>query len=127
MNTKKHATELHEEHVIWLNKMSFYKDELKVMNSRLEEIAAKNSSKEVLSQVEHFQNQFIVQNENIDVIKHSVNEHESFIQREITLAPTANQHQLFADSPQIREKVDTFEKNFNQLRQEYNKFLSKHM
>src|SRR5687767_1967627 len=112
MNNKKHATELHEEHVEWLTKLSFYKDGLKIMKGRLEEIAQKNTSKDVLAQVEHFQNQFIVQNQNIDQLKHAVNEHEAFVQREVTLNPTANQHLLFADSPQIRGNVSTFEKHF---------------
>ncbi len=53
--------QLHEDHKQWLNNLIFYKDELKIMQNRIAEISQKNSSKEVLAYIEHFQNQFIVQ------------------------------------------------------------------
>jgi hypothetical protein len=60
---KKLIYDLHEEHLQWINKMLFYKDEMKVMQNRLSEVARKNTDREVQALVEHFQNQLIVQNE----------------------------------------------------------------
>ena len=59
MSTQKTIYQLHEEHKTWLNKLLFYKDELSIMQNRISEIAQKNTSKEVLSLVERFQNQLI--------------------------------------------------------------------
>ena len=42
-----------------MEKLFFYKDEIAIMQERIAEVADKNSSKEVLEQIEHFQNQLI--------------------------------------------------------------------
>lgn len=127
MNKKESIIELHHEHTEWINKLNFYKDDLIVFNNRLSEIAAKNSSKEILAEVEHFQNQFIVQNNNIDQIKHIINLDEDKIKKEINSNPIAVDHRKVEDHSNERDLVDTFEKNFNSLRTEFNKFAAKWM
>ena len=54
MKTEKIYTQ-HEENKTWSNNLSFYKDEVKIMENRLAEIISKNTSKEILVQAEHFQ------------------------------------------------------------------------
>lgn len=124
---EKKIFEMHQEHAEWLNKLSFYKDELKVMNNRLSEIAKKNTSGDILAQVEHFQNQFVVQDEQLGILKHNINEHEEYLQHRLDANPVAAEHQSSSDSPQIRESVESFERIFNELRHEFNQFLSKVM
>jgi hypothetical protein len=126
MNTKPIA-ELHAEHSEWLMKLDFYTSEISVMRKRLEEIASKNTSKEILAQVEHFQNQFILQKETIDEIRHSIKDHESYLEKRIDENPTASDHRSLNDHPKMRENVNGFEKIFNELRHEFNLFLSKVM
>ncbi len=118
METKKMIYQLHEEHKTWLNKLAFYKDEITIMQNRISEIAKKNTSKEVLSFVEHFQNQLIVQKEQIDILKHEINEHESFIESEINKNPVATDHKKLSDHPPHKEEIETFETIFNDLRKE---------
>ena len=77
---KKLVYDLHEEHVQWINKMLFYKDEIKVMQNRLSEVAGKNTNHEVQAMVEHFQNQLIVQNEQADILKHTIKQYENTIE-----------------------------------------------
>ncbi len=124
---EKKIFEMHQEHAEWLNKLSFYKDELSIMKNRLGEIAQKNTSGDVLAQVEHFQNQFIVQAEQLDILKHHINEHEEYLQQRLNENQVAADHKTSSDSPQIRESVESFERIFNGLRQEFNQFLSKTM
>src|SRR6187455_2073598 len=50
---------LHSEHREWLSKLDFYKDDIMILRKRIEEIAMKNTSRDVLAMVEHFQTQFI--------------------------------------------------------------------
>ena len=126
MNTKSVA-ELHAEHEEWLKKLDFYADDLSVLLNRLAEIASKNTSREILAQVEHFQNQFIVQKENIDEIRHAIKDHEIYVENRVTENPVdADRHQL-NDHPKMRDNFNGFEKNFNSLRHEFNDFLSKTM
>lgn len=97
------------------------------MKNRLAEIAPKYTSGDVLAQVEHFQNQFIIQAEQLDILKHHINEHEEYLQHRLNENEVAADRQFSSDSPQIRESVATFERIFNGLRHEFNQFLSKTM
>lgn len=126
METKK-VYDLHEEHKEWLSKLAFYKDETSVMQNRISEIANKNTLKEVLSMVEHFQNQLIVQRNNIDELNHSIMEHEAKLVQNAKENPTAIDHRSVNDHPEMRDSFNSFEKVFNELRHELNGFLSKTM
>jgi hypothetical protein len=127
MNKQESIINLHHEHTEWINKLTFYKDDIKVLSKRLEEIVTKNNAKDVLSEVEKFQNQFIIQNDNIDRIKHIINLDEDKIKNEIQSNPVAVDHRKMGDHAEERDLVDTFEKNFNEIRAEFNKFSAKWM
>jgi glycyl-tRNA synthetase len=66
--------------------MKFYTDEITILKNRLGEIASKNNQKDVLAQVEHFQNQLIIQKNNIDEISHIINVDEDLIKKEVEKA-----------------------------------------
>ena len=80
---KVHISDLHFELNLWLNEFKFYKDEIQIFNHRLEEIVSKNTGMEVMSEVEHFQNQYIRQSEVIDVLRHEVKQHENMLENEV--------------------------------------------
>lgn len=127
MDRQKTIYQLHEEHKTWLNMLLFYKDELTIMQHRIEEIAKKNTSNEVLALVERFQNQLIIQKEQIDILNHDIKGHESQLEAAVKQNPTAIDHQKFPDHPEQRDRVEVFEKMFNELRAELIRFLSKWM
>ena len=126
METKK-VYDLHEEHKEWSSKLAFYKDDLKVMQNRVSEIASKNTAKDILSSVEHFQNQLIIQRNNMDELAHSINEHESYLIKKAKENQTAIDHQSVNDHPKMRDSFNSFEKVFTEVRKELNTFLSKNM
>lgn len=117
----------HSENTEWVQKLDFYKDQVTILQGRLEEIAQKNNQDEVLSEIEHFQNQFIVQRNNIDEIRHLIRENEQQLQAEITSNPVAVDHRKVAYHEQEKNAVESFEHVFNELREEFNKFSSKWM
>ncbi len=82
MSTQESIYKQHEENTEWTNKLNFYGEEISILSGRLAEITTKNSNKEMLSEVEHFQNQFIIQQNNIDEIKHGIKMNEESIQRD---------------------------------------------
>lgn len=125
METKTNIYKQHEENTEWTNKLNFYKDDIKIMTGRLEDVAAKNSSAEVLANVEHFQNQFIIQRNNIDEALHAVKINEETLQAEVKSNPVAVDHRSVEYHAQEKEMVDAFEKNFNDLRGEFNEFIAK--
>ncbi len=60
------------EHNYWLRSLDFYKSEIGILKNILTEIAQKNTGSEAMKEVEHFQNQFKVQLENIDQLSHNI-------------------------------------------------------
>jgi len=127
MDKKESIYTQHEENTNWMKTLDFYKDEIKILRNRLEEIATKNNSVEVLSKVEHFQNQFIIQRDNIDNIAHAVKLNEEELLKEINRNPVAVDHRKMTYHEKEQDLVETFEKNFNEIRGEFNRFTSKWM
>ena len=127
METKKTIYQLHEEHKTWLNKLLFYKDELKIMADRITEIAEKNTSTESRSLADHFQNQLIIQKEQIDILNHDIKSHESYLESVAQKNPNTIDNAEFSDHKKHRESITVFEKLFKDLREELIDFLSKWM
>jgi hypothetical protein len=127
METTKTIYQLHEEHKTWLNKLLFYKDELSIMTNRLSEVASKNTSSEVLGLVDHFNNQLIIQKEQIDILNHDIKSHESYLEAAVRKNANDIEHAKFSDHKKHRESIAVFEKIFKELREELIDFLSKWM
>jgi len=117
----------HQIHQDWLSRLEFYKEEIQILRERLQEIAAKNSSQEVLSKVEQFQNQFIVQRNNIDELAHSIKVNEAKIVQEIKRNPVAVDHRKIENHKEEEDFMVYFEKNFSELRTEYSRFSAQWM
>jgi hypothetical protein len=115
----------HHDHTGWLNKLTFYNDEIVVMQKRLEEVNSKNTSVEVRKSVEHFQNQLIIQKNNSDDLCHHIRREEKELLGNIKKNPVAVDHRKTEDHTEERDMLESFEKNFNELRTEFNTFLSK--
>ncbi|MBP6180323.1 hypothetical protein [Flavobacterium sp.] len=127
METKKTIYQLHEEHKTWLNKLLFYKDELKIMDNRILEVATKNTSNEVRSLADHFNNELIIQKEQIDILSHDIKSHEAYLEAAAIDNPNNIDHEKFLDHKKHRESIVDFEKLFKDLREELIDFLSKWM
>jgi len=117
----------HSENMEWNNTLKFYKEELDVLKTRLSEIASKNNNQEVLKEVEHFQNQFIIQRNNIDRISHEVKMNEEKLITEIKNNPTAVDHRKVEYHAKEKDLVSGFEKNMNEIRNDFKRFASKWM
>jgi hypothetical protein len=115
---QKYIQDLHTEHREWLSKFSFYKDEL------ITEIASGNTSKDVLAQVEHFQNQLIVQQTQLEQLRHDVKQQENLIEKSIIDNPTATDHRKLDDHSSLREKVETFDRLFTAMKNELKEFVA---
>lgn len=126
METTVKAYSLHQEHTEWLNKLSFYADDLTVMQGRLEEIVSKNNAPDFLAKAEHFQNQFIMRKEQIDVLRHDINDHETYVANKVSDNPAASGVTLH-DHAKERDNVESFESAFNAMRREFVEFVSKYM
>ena len=124
---KRHLNDLHFDHQEWLNRLRFYKDEIVIFEKRLEDIVRRNTTMEVMAELEHFQNQYIREREVIDELRHDIKQHENFLEREVKERPTAVDHRLFEDHTELRDRMETFERLYAELKHELHRWLVKRM
>ena len=120
-------TEQHASYREWLNRLAFYKDELKIMQNRIAEIAERNTKTDVLAQVEHFQNMLIIQKNQIDRLRHDIDKQEEELASLTLKNPVASDHRRVEFHPEQKQKIELFEKIFNELRHELIHWLTKVM
>ncbi|MEJ0101572.1 MAG: hypothetical protein WDO19_02980 [Bacteroidota bacterium] len=80
-----------------------------------------------MAQAEHFQNQFIVQRDNIDELKHSIHEHTDKVAEDIKEHAGKIETSLVGEHDKVGEQLISLEKTINDLRKEFNLFLAKWM
>ena len=123
-----HISRMSNEQNDWQRGLDFYKDEIKIHAHRLSDVSGMYESKaELKPSVEHFQNQFIVQRNNIDQLSRDLSALESKISAEtLEMAQHINATTL-AEHDIIRERYTGLEKTINDLRHEHNIFLAKYI
>ncbi len=60
---------LHFEHRQWESELELWEDELKSFNNRLSELVTRWTKKEVLKELEHYQNEFVLHEGIIDTMR----------------------------------------------------------
>ena len=109
-------SDLHFEHKVWINEMNFFEDEIQTFERRLEELARQYLPKrEVMVDLEHFQNQFIRQKEVINELKHEVRMHEQYLVELAEANPTSIDQPKVKDHVALRERMETFRKIYLEL------------
>jgi hypothetical protein len=125
MEAKKvHFSDLHFDHVRWINQLVFYKQELGIFQKRLDEVALRNTSHEFKQQLSHFQNLLIIHNEQIDITKHDLKAHENKLERQAKLNPENVQHQLYEAHTGERDRMSTFFKLYEDMKHDLLRFLA---
>jgi hypothetical protein len=124
---KKKIYSLHTEDKEWLNRLRFYKDEMKFLQSRIEEITSKYTDKDVLAQCEHFSNQLELQKSAAQKLKHAIERDEKRLEADIVANPVASDHRSVEDHVTEREDIDTFERLYYEFKADLVNFFVKWM
>jgi len=127
MNTQTLITKQHQDNVMWINKLLFYKVDLIIMQNRLDEVTSKNNAVDFLKTVDHFQNQLIIQREQNDILKHEVKQRENMIEKEVIANPVASDHRRIEEDFSLNDRLTSYEDLFASLRKELLSFVSKWM
>ncbi len=127
MKTKIYISDLHFEHAAWISELSFQKDELRIFQRRLEDVASKWTSKSVMKKVEYFQNNFIRHNEVIDILSHDINGHENKLSCFAKEHPIAINHVHFDDHSTLRSDIETQRKIYLELKTAFLRYLTETM
>lgn len=124
-NEEKYITEEHQDHVKWTKDLEFYTEDLAFLRKQLEEVSSKNTATEVKQEVEKYQNQFIIQKNEIDILNHAINAEEELLVENVLDNPVAVDHRKVQDNVSLRDRVETFAKLFKEMKEEFNTFLAK--
>ena len=121
-----YLSDLHFEHKVWMNELNFFEDELLTFEHRLEELARQYLPKrEVMVDLEHFQNRFIRQKEVINQLKHEVRMHEQYLVQLAEANPTSIDQTKVQDHVALRERMETFRKLYLELKNEFFQYAAK--
>ncbi len=109
----------------WEKKLVLYKEELVALNKQLIELAAKSNNKEALAHIEHFHNQFVIQNENIDILKHDLHQHTKKIKKSLEANSESLSYEEFESHQQLKDQFESEIKVYFDLKDEFAAFLAK--
>jgi hypothetical protein len=119
------ASLLNYEHFDWLKTIDFYKDDLSVLQKRLAEVSFKNTGKEVMADVEHFQNQIIVQRNNLEELSHGIYEHIHHVVEDSRVHAGKVAQPLVEEHSQKKDEFQSLMHVIKGLRHEFNHFIAK--
>lgn len=120
----KHLTFTHQ---AYLRGLEFYELELRMIQERLAEIAGDNTAREVAEKVEHFQNQLIIHQDQIDRLKHRIKINLTSVEAELDPTGSFVNEDTVKAADLIAEDYVTEERIFNELRHEFNRFAAQWM
>jgi transketolase len=124
---KESIAKLHNLCEDWKRELKFFKDEIPVLRKRLDEVVSKNTSSDVLKDVEHFENKFKILSTHIDELLHDVNvKTDELTSQAATQAKYINVKMFDADTV-LEDLMLTTSKDFHETKNSYYKFLSKVM
>lgn len=111
----------------WSRALKFFKEETVILKHRLQEIASKNTWQEVMSQVEHFENQFVIHTDAIDRLLHNIHENVAAIGKEAENYVGFIDDRLPAQLNKLEQQYITEEKLWLELRHSFYRFCAEWM
>ena len=118
---------MHFEHKIWKGELNFWQDELKSFNNRLSELVSRWTKKEVLTQLEHYQNEFVLHGSVIEELLEIIEEHEIRIAGQTKTGTDALDTQMAKKHLKFKNRMETQRHIYSELKNEFFDFLEKYM
>ena len=116
---------LHFYHNLWNKELAFYKDEVSVLEPHLQELTNKYSVKEVLEEVEYFQNQFDLQKENIHLLQNDIEIHEKSLATYAQNNSNTVEHHSFQNHQAISHNMEIQRTVYHKLKTDFFLFMRK--
>jgi len=102
----------------WRQILRNYRDEVHNCEKALTETCKQSLTKDHLTQVEHFQNQFDIQLRNIHDLKQTIKSHERKVQQE------ASGDGIYAEHEHLLNEFLSLESTLQELRDEFRNFVN---
>ena len=112
--------QFHEELKSWKHELSSSKHEISHFENQLQDMAMQRLPKNLLAQVEHFQNTFICQKEVIDKLRHDLPDSRSKVENIFNVLRTLNHNAQYS----LSDRMETFRRIYQDIRQDFKQFAS---
>jgi DNA anti-recombination protein RmuC len=109
----------------WRQTMRNYRDEFTQLQQQLRKVAAPVSQKELLQDVEHYENQFHIQLINIHDIKHSIKAHQHQASQEMTRNNGQVNDNTWVKHEQLNDDYHRLDHMLQELKSDFNQFLQR--
>jgi flagellar biosynthesis chaperone FliJ len=112
-----------EELQSWKKELASIKEEIRDFERHLENLASKKLPKDLLAEVEHFQNLFICQKEVIDKLRHDLPDSRNKVENIFRLLRSSRREEAWESSTDgLEERMDTFRKIYIEIKQDFRRF-----
>ena len=118
------SQQFQHENKTWSRSIDFFKQENNFLKTRLSEVVDQKTEKDFLALAEHFQNRFIVKDEFMDELKHDINVQDRMLKENISAVINSMNDRLAKKQDKLRNEMEYLEKDFAQLKNEFNKYLA---
>jgi len=119
------SNDLRYDHNIWENELNFYKKEIGIFETRLVEMLNRKPSRELLRELEQYQNQFIRQKDVVDQINHKIHLYDDELKgipAEIMLPVESRE---ITKHKELEDDIHTTRKLYFDLRDRFSFYLAK--
>lgn len=122
MESPTQTSDLQEQINTWKTEVNTVREDLQMMRERLAQLAFSKTNATIMAQVEHFQNRFIRQAEVADEMYHDLKQSAKKI------SANGQLHVIHDDRPvddydTLQERMETFQKLFEELKTDFNHFI----
>ena len=115
---------LHLDHKMWLNALRFYREELFIFQKHLEQYVTTAAVPETMPHVEQYQNRFIRQIEVMDELAHDIKEHDRMLGARSEDGLQNAIYRPYGVHNELRERFETFERLYNEMKHEFRAWLA---
>ena len=109
----------------WRDALRAFRDEFTQCKHKLQQLASRSLSKEDLTEVEHYHNQFHIQLINIHDLKQSIKTHDRKVSFETSANAGALHEETLADHENLFDEYQHLEHTLQELRQEFDSFATR--
>jgi hypothetical protein len=116
-----------QEHSEWLTTLDLMNQECIQMKTRLSRLLELNSSNEVVDRAEQFQNQILLKEEVLDLMKQDLRDQDLLLNKEYFRPDQQISATTLEKQEQIRKQIGYLENDFMLMHEAFNDYVSLHM